>query len=278
MKAYVSALLLLLSARALAFDVQILEINSDSMDISHKATLVLPDSYTEGDRRYPVLYLLHGHGGNYQNWAERTDVEALADKHQMLIVMPDGNIDSWYLDSAVKANSQYQRYIGEEIPAFIDRQYRTVAERNGRAITGLSMGGFGALNVALAYPQHFIAAGSTSGGVDPRGFEGKWGLNEVLGDPVVNQQAWMQKAIVNRLAVLKQHQLGLIVDCGVDDFFLAANRRLHQALLDAGIAHTYIEQPGGHNWPYWAGSIVYQAEFFSRYLSKSGQTEQVSNH
>lgn len=254
---------------AQAYEVEVVEIPSQSMAKAHKATVVLPDSYKDSAKSYPVLYLLHGHGGDYKNWAERTEVEALADKHQMLIVMPDGNINSWYVDSSFKPNSNYQRYIGEEIPAYLDSHYRTIAQRSGRAITGLSMGGFGALNIALAYPTQFIAAGSTSGGVDPRGFEGKWGLNEVFGDPLVHQDVWMQKAIINRIDGFKQNNLALIVDCGVEDFFVAANRRLHQALLDKGIAHTYIEQPGGHNWPYWAASIGLQAEFLSRYFAVS---------
>ncbi|WP_188699112.1 alpha/beta hydrolase [Bowmanella pacifica] len=269
MRRIITAWLMFAGFTASAYEVQILDIESPSMGISQKATLVLPDGYQQSERRYPVLYLLHGHGGNYQNWAERTEVEALADRYQMLILMPDGNINSWYVDSQFKTNSLYTRYIGEEIPAYLDSHFRTVAQRSGRAITGLSMGGFGALHIALSYPTEFIAAGSTSGGVDPRGFEGKWGLNEVLGNPLEQQGVWMQNAIVNRVDGFKQHNLALIIDCGVEDFFLAANRRLHQALLDKGIAHTYIEQPGGHNWPYWAGSIGLQAEFLSRYLSAS---------
>ena len=135
--------------------------------------------------------------------------------------------------------------------------------RSGRAITGLSMGGFGALNIAVNNPATFGAAGSLSGGVDPRDFAKNWGLEAVFGDRVRNADYWNEKAIVSNVHRFIFSGIDLAIDCGVDDFFIDSNRALHQRLLDLRIAHDYSERPGGHTWEYWDNAIRYQALFFA---------------
>ena len=262
-----SALLLFNGGNALAYQLDVKQIAATNMAQSHPASIILPDSYSQSDRRYPVLYLLHGHGGDYQNWVTETAVATLADQYNMIVVMPDGNTDKWYTDSPVNKQFRYRSYIAHDVVNYIDQHYRTIATAAGRGISGLSMGGYGALHIGLQHPELFGALGSTSGGVDPRDFAGKWGLNEVLGAPATQASNWQAAAIINQIATLKQHRQLLYLDCGSDDFFIEVNRQLHQALRTNNISHYYAEWPGSHNWDYWRESIQYQMVFFNQFFA-----------
>jgi S-formylglutathione hydrolase FrmB len=153
--------------------------------------------------------------------------------------------------------------VGKEVVETIDHMFRTVAKKEGRAITGLSMGGFGALNIAVNDQGTFGAAGSISGGVDPRAFPKNWGLEAVFGDHVKNADFWNDKAIINNAHRFLFSGIDLTIDCGNDDFFIESNRALHQRLVDLKVPHDYSERPGGHNWEYWSNAIKYQMLFFS---------------
>jgi len=262
-----SSWLLVTASHALAYQVDVKHIAASQMAQSHAVSIVLPDSYSQADMRYPVLYLLHGHGGDYQNWVTETAVAALADKYNIIVVTPDGNTDKWYTDSPVNKQSRYRSYIAHDVVNYIDQHYRTIATAAGRGISGLSMGGYGALHIGLQHPELFGALGSTSGGVDPRDFAGRWGLNEVLGDPTKHADNWQAAAIVNQISILKQHGQLLYLDCGSDDFFIEVNRQLHQTLRTNNISHHYAEWPGSHNWDYWRASIQYQMVFFNQFFT-----------
>ena len=104
------------------------------------AIFIIPDSYHDSSKSFPVVYLLHGFDGSYRNWVDLTSVEDLPDLYDIIIVCPDGDKDSWYFDSPIDSNSQYETNIAVEVVNFTDKNYRTVQSRNGRAIAGLSMG------------------------------------------------------------------------------------------------------------------------------------------
>lgn len=248
---------------AWAFDTIKLSIPSAAMKTAPHATVILPDAYRQGDSRFPTLYLLHGWAGTDADWAARSNVGKLADAYGMIIVMPDGGYDKWYVDSPVSPADRYDTYIGKEVVAFIDQRFRTVAEKNARAITGLSMGGFGALHIALDHAASFGAAGSISGGVDPREFSKNWNIAGVFGDPVRNAAYWNDQAIINNAHRLIGAGIDVAIDCGVDDFFIGSNRALHQRLLELKVPHDFTERPGGHSWDYWSNAINYQVLYFS---------------
>ncbi len=242
------------------------EIPSHAMGRTIPARVILPAAYPADTSRFPVLYLLHGYGGNYRNWDERTGIRELADRHGIIIVCPDGGADSWYLDSPREAGSQYETHVAQEVPQFIDRHYRTVRARTGRAISGLSMGGHGALLLAFRHGEIFGAAGSMSGGVDLRPFADRWGIAQKIGPLSEYPERWRASSVIENITRFPPDTLALIIDCGVADFFLAVNRVLHQKLLAAGIPHDYIERPGGHSWGYWANAVKYQMLFFAEYF------------
>lgn len=268
LKAVLLASALFMLAPAWAFETVGLSIPSPSMQKSPHATVILPDSYGKGGHRFPTVYLLHGHSGNDADWASKSNVGALADTYQVILVMPDGGFDKWYVDSPVSPGDKYETYIGEEVVAFIDQRFRTVAQKNARAITGLSMGGFGALHIALNHASTFGAAGSISGGVDPRPFPKNWNLAAAFGDPVRNAGYWDGLAIINNAQRFIDGGIDVAIDCGVDDFFAPANRALHQRLVELKVPHDYTERPGGHTWAYWSNAVQYQMLYFSKKLQE----------
>ena len=237
-----------------------------------KNVVILPESYTDGADRYPVVYLLHGYGGNYAIWLKiKPELPQLASQYNFIIVCPDGLRDSWYWNSPLHKDMQFEDYISDEVIRYIDSHYRTIADRSARAISGLSMGGHGAMWNAIRHRGVFGAAGSTSGGLDIRPFPTNWEMSNQLGEYAANKKRWDEHTVINLIPSLKDGDLAIIIDCGVDDFFLEVNRRVHQALITCNIKHDYIERPGGHNHAYWNNSIEYQLLFFHKFFSQSQQ-------
>lgn len=228
--------------------------------------VIVPAQYHDVElqnEQYPVVYLLHGFGGNYATWIEiKPELDDLASEYGIIIVCPDGST-SWYFDSPVDKTMCYETYVAKELTAYIDNNYRTIPEAKMRAITGLSMGGHGGLWLGLRHPDVFGACGSTSGGVDFRPFPKKWKLSKDLGDYATNKDVWDTHTVLSLVPKIdKEARQRIIIDCGTDDFFFEVNNNLHAALLKAGIAHDYIVRPGKHNSQYWNNSIDYQLLFF----------------
>ncbi len=242
-----------------------LRIPSSAMHQTFSAVIVLPDSYAQTDRPFPVVYLLHGWSGSYKDWPAHIDLRPLADRYGFILVCPNGGYDSWYLDSPVDSTNRYETYLIREVMPFIDGHYRTVRTKTGRAITGLSMGGHGALYLALRHPDLFFAASSMSGGVDLTFWPQKWGKAKWLGPYEKFPRRWKAHSVLYMIPAFKKAHLALMIDCGTDDFFIGSNRQLHRALLKAGVAHDYVERPGRHSWKYWTNALEYHLLFFRKH-------------
>lgn len=249
-----------------AAKVEIRQIFSKAMNKEIPAIFVIPDSYYDSTKSFPVVYLLHGFDGNYRNWVDLTSVENLPDLYNIIIVCPNGGKDSWYFDSPIDPNSQYETHIAVEIINYTDKNYRTVQSRNGRAIAGLSMGGHGALFLAWRHKGVFGAAGSMSGGVDLRGSKNKYNISKKIGFIDEQLGMWDSLNVINNIANIKKAKLTIIVDCGVNDLFIGMNRAFHDSLLKAEIPHDYIERPGTHGWKYWNKAVKYQMFFFNEFF------------
>ena len=137
-----------------------------------------------------------------------------------------------------------------------------------KAITGLSMGGHGALYLAARHPDKYFAAGSMSGGVDLTYSTKSWEIAEKIGPYEEYSQRWHENSIVNMIEMIKNANLALMIDCGVDDFFIEVNRTLHHRLILAKVGHDYIERPGKHSWDYWVRVLPYHLFFFQEQFSK----------
>lgn len=269
MKKILLILTLCLSFYAHSYNVIQTPIKSPAMNKSFQSTIVFPNSYRKNDLYYPVIYVLHGWSGDYTDYMKNARIGKLADKYQVILVMPDGDFDKWYIDSPFLANSKFETYIGKEVVSFVDQNFRTIHNRNGRAITGLSMGGFGALNITLNNLNKFGAVGSMSGGVDPRKFYQNWGLQKVFGNIKSDAEYWDSKVIINNAYRFVNSNTAIIIDCGKRDFFIETNRELHRQLIELGIPHEYIEKPGQHDWHYWNKAVRKQIKFLSKALNKA---------
>lgn len=245
-----------------------LEIYSPAMHKTLRCLVITPDNYTIGGNAYPVLYLLHGWSGNFAAWlTDAPQIRQSVDEHQMIIVCPDGGYDSWYVDSPVDSTVRYDTHISKEVVDAIDYYYHTIRSPKGRAISGLSMGGHGAISLAIKHPDIFGAAGSMAGGLDLRSFKkNDWDIQGVLGDPLVNWKNWEDNSVVNLLPRLVKLKIPLILDCGTGDFFLPANRLAHEVLLALHYPHEYTERPGEHNHEYWSNAVDYQILFFDKFF------------
>ena len=239
---------------------------SNSMKKTIKAVVIRPDNYASA-KELPVVYLLHGYSGSYADWITKAKgFEKAADQYNMMIVCPDGGFGSWYWDSPIDPAFQYETYVADELVKLIDSKYKTIKNKKGRAITGLSMGGQGALYLAFKHQDVFGAAGSMSGGVDIRPFPDNWDMAKRLGAYNEQPERWEKNTVINMLYLLKPGSLSLIIDCGTEDFFYRVNENLHQQLLLRNIQHDYITRPGAHNWPYWSNAVNYQLLFINNYF------------
>lgn len=242
---------------------------SPSMKKNIKAVVVLPDSYQPANKRYPVIYLLHGYSGDYSNYIKNVPkIKNYSDSLSIIFVCPDGNYGSWYFDSPIDSTWKYETYVASELVHWVDEHYATQKDRKGRAITGLSMGGHGALYLAFRHQDTFGAAGSMSGGVDIRPFPLKWEIARRLGDYATHRHNWDENTVINMIYLLKPDSLKIIFDCGTEDFFSTVNNRLHEKLLERNIPHDFISRPGGHTWDYWRNAIQYQILFFQNFFKE----------
>ncbi len=227
-----------------------------------KVTVALPDSYDkETDRKYPVLYLLHGAYANNRGFPSFPSVKEAVDKYNFIAVSPDAKF-SWYIDSPVDPKSQYETFCAKELVAWMDKNFRTLQNRKARGLCGFSMGGHGALYLGTRHKETFGTAIGLSAGADIRPYKKNWKLPEVLGPQDTRMKNWEKHTVMNVMKSLKDGELEIYLDCGVDDIFIKVNRKLHEQLLTQKVGHHYIERPGKHSTPYWKKVFPYAAWFF----------------
>ncbi len=229
-----------------------------------KYCILLPDDYESSGRSYPVLYLLHGLTGHYEDWESRTHLDDYMSGLPFIIAMPEGD-DSWYTNSASQPQEKWEDYIIDDFIAEIDTKYRTLQSRHARAIAGLSMGGYGAMKFALKYPGTFIFAASFSGAEvfvhDPNykiPFPQKYvdQIHDIFGDGMT--QARTDNDIFELAKKRTPEQLPyLVVTCGTEDRLLASNREFAALLQQQKIRYEYHESAGAHTWQYWDEQLPY---------------------
>ena len=263
-----SVLLLFSVVATQAARVDTIMVKSPSMNKEVQVVYVLPDkALGEEAEACPVVYLLHGYGGNARSWVGlKPELPKIADEKGIIFVCPDGK-NSWYWDSPINPSYRYETYVSKELINYIDSQYRTYNNRKGRAITGFSMGGHGALWLAFRHPDTYGACGSISGGVDIRPFPQNWEMKQLLGPYSENPQRWNEYTVINQLPYnSKSGPLAIIIDCGYYDFFYTVNQKLHEKLRYYNIPHDFLTRPGGHTHEYWNNAIDYQLLFFYKYF------------
>lgn len=277
-----------------------------SLGVKKALTVYLPPSYgLDSARRYPVAYYLHGRTGNERNWVDAGKLNETMDSlvasgvPEAIIAMPDGD-DGWYTTWGVLPDigpcerdktrkepastfcvpwTRYDDYIAHDIVRWVDGHYRTLPDRAHRGIAGLSMGGYGAITLALNYPGVFIAAASHSGVLSPRllpenarqsrgvryarnreemqlAVRTLWPqLWDVFGHDTIAWRARDPQVIAERLAERvhagRASWPALLIDVGTDDPWRPQNIDFHESLTKLGVPHVYNEWPGSHTWAYW---------------------------
>ena len=227
--------------------------------------------YIPDDHKPPfaTLYLLHGLSDDYTGWIRRTSIERYAMKHALIVVMPDG-FRGFYTDN--DQGPPYAQYIASELVETIDRLFPTRATGAARGVGGLSMGGYGALRLALGFPYVFAAATSHSGAVlegsrnrpRPSGPVSEAEFHRIFGENPTGTDH-------DLLTLAKRCQASpnmptIRIDCGVDDHLIADNRDLHARLKALHVPHEYEEFPGGHSWDYWDLHVPEALAFHSKHL------------
>lgn len=279
---------------------------SSALGVVKHYVVYLPPSYnTDPTRRYPVAYYLHGYSGDETNWVSKGHLDAAMDSliaagtPEMIVVMPDGD-DSWYTTWNSLGNNaacqhdtvrrepaatfcvpwpHYDDYVAHDLVRHVDSTYRTRADRAHRAIAGLSMGGYGAVDLALEYPAVWSAAASHSGTLQllyggPHPYAGTDVYDTTMDqvhaatrqlEPSVtlafghDLAGWLARDPLTRLRRLVATAPGMVpalyIDVGRDDPFVDQNRAFAGALTALHVPHTYAEYPGGHSWAYWSAHV-----------------------
>lgn len=255
--------------------VDTLMVYSPSMKKTVEVVFIVPDqSCGKNPQSCPVVYLLHGHGGNAKTWIGiKPELPAIADEKGMIFVCPDAE-NSWYWDSPLRKDYRYETFVASELVDYTDSHYATRADRKFRAISGLSMGGHGALWLSIRHKDTFGAAASMSGGADIRPFPDSWNMKEQLGEYASNKDVWDAHTVMSQLDRISNGDIALLIDCGDDDFFLEVNQELHRQLLSRKIGHDFITRPGAHTVTYWNNSIDYHLLFFQKFFTRGEQVGQ----
>jgi putative tributyrin esterase len=236
-----------------------LVLNSEKLSRPDTVWVFKPAAYNT-KRIWPVVYMLHGYSGSYKQWNSIIGAQKYADEYGCIIVCPDGLFNSWYFNSPVNPKSQYQDFFFNELFPAIRSAYKE--DPNNIFITGLSMGGHGALFLFSQKPELFRAAGSTSGVTDLSSSTVKYGLASLLGNPPDSSRVWKDFSVVGNLDRIKASGKPILFDCGTEDAFYKVNNELRDKCDELKINATYIAQPGAHNRAYWAKSARQHFNFF----------------
>lgn len=260
-----------------------LEMPSAALGRPVRYSVYLPAGYSGETRRYPVVYLLHGFGGDERSFFDDGDLQDVADEliataklPPSIIVTPSGQ-KGWYVDNDV--TGRWQTALLDDLIDGVDGKYRTIPSREGRAIAGYSMGGYGALRFALLEPDRFVAAGSLSGALFPDvksasdfpafqlGLFGRaFGASF---DPKAFNAASPWRSLSTNAAAADAPALYMSV--GDDDIkiLLAGNNAFDRALATAKIPVTYHVVPGQHNWKLWSSELAPMLSFIGDRLEEA---------
>jgi len=259
-----------------------MKIESEILGKEMAYSVYFPEGYATSQRSYPVLYLLHGFTDDETGWVQFGEVKAIADKElqkvdvsPMIIIMPDAGL-SWYVNN-YDGSLRYEDYFINEFMPHVENKFRIRSEKQFRALSGLSMGGYGTLLYAIKHPDLFASAAPLSAGVSEDSSMVNMPMdnwNNVYGIPFGKNlngkerlnDHYLQNSILNLIETGEAGQLKKVnyyIDCGDDDFLIKGNMALHSALLDQEVPHEFRVRDGGHTWEYWRTALPEVLHFVS---------------
>jgi S-formylglutathione hydrolase FrmB len=258
-------------------------IKSTILNKDVKYTIYLPAGYETSERTYPVVYLLHGYSDDDTGWLQFGEINRLADKAiadgtipPMIIVMPDGFV-SFYMNS-YDGKEKYEDFFLKEFMPNIEKSYKIKAKKQFRGISGLSMGGYGTMNLALRNPDLFAAAAPLSGAFYDESTvinmdEDNWAraYGQLYGRDLKGAarltKTFFENSPIKMVETKSAEELKKVrywIDCGDDDFLTKGNCLLHVALTDKKVPHEFRMREGGHTWDYWRSGIIPALEFIGK--------------
>jgi putative tributyrin esterase len=231
---------------------------SRSLDRDMQYRVILPVRVPAG-RKLPVVYLLHGGGGGFRDWSNCSDVAQYAERG-LILVMPEGN-SSYYVNSADHPQDRYEDYIVHDLVTDVESKFPVAAGRASRAIAGVSMGGFGAITLALKHPDLFVFAGGMSSALDvpSRPFSikrvGQWSQHRSIFGPWKSQHQRENDPLVLVRSAASEQAPYFFLTCGDQEGLLAANRQFAALLQQRRFHYEFHTGPGGHDWNQWNGRV-----------------------
>lgn len=228
-------------------------------------TVYLPDGYDSSEASYPVLYLLHGAGGCHTNWVELGNMQQITDEaidegriRPMIVVMPDASDDGrsdarWRVGYFDLPGWEYARFFIEELLPAVERHYRIRADKQHRAIAGLSMGGCGTLYYAQHHPELFGSACPLSALIQLDASRPAANPDYIAAFEKHNALAFLRTMSNDQAAALRTVRWW--VDCGDDDFLWEGNILFYAEMRRHGIPLQYRMRDGGHTWRYWRTAL-----------------------
>ncbi|WP_274365821.1 alpha/beta hydrolase [Paenibacillus thermotolerans] len=245
----------------------------------------LPEGYEDSDRRYPTVYLLHGLYGSESNWTERGGVEQTLDRmiseselRECVVVMPNdgGHAHGTFYADWYDGSGNFEQYMIHDLVPCIDSAFRTIPDKSMRAIGGLSMGGYGAMMLALKNPDVFGAAGSLSGALadmenmSRQEFD-RTNYAQILGPLNGPYAKQYDLYILAATRVKEEARPELYFDCGTEDYLYHLNAEFDRYLTNIGYPHEYAEYPGAHTWEYWTEHVKDVLRFFEAYFGRANK-------
>lgn len=245
-----------------------------SIHIDTAMNVLLPEG-ADHKGPFPVLYLLHGLTHDYSSWMRNTNLGRHVAALPLIVVMPDGH-RSFYCNDPRPDGLAYEDHIINDVVGFVDRTFPTIRDRSARAIAGMSMGGFGAMMLALRHPDLFSVVCPQSAAI--------FFTHEIRESPT-GVQAFAQTlpkgeydcfTLAERFAPSAKgpHRLAIRMECGKDDGLLNANQAFHEHLARLDIPHEFISSPGVHSTDYFDARTPAILEFVMRNLMLNAQINQ----
>ena len=242
----------------------------NSIGCSTTMNVILPDG---GKGPFPVFYLLGGLSDDHSKWARFTSIERYVTGLPLIVIMPNGG-RGWYTNSHAVPQQAYEDHLIKDVVGYVDQIFPTIAGRKGRAIGGLSMGGYGAVKLAMKYPTMFCSATSHSGAVltpmhkpesRPKEFSPVLEECKAIFGPKFRGGPNDLHALA-RKCVRSRQRPALLLDCCTGDFLLEQNRAFTAFLKSIRYTHDYAEFPGAHEWSYWDTQVQEALAFHRKYL------------
>lgn len=250
---------------------ELIIIHSDNLKCDDSIRVYSPQNCTACNHdqcveSLPTLFLLHGWSGDYKNWGDKSDLQKLCNETGFRIICPDGFYNSWYADNVNKAEMQWKTFFDEELYPQMAEKYKLDPAKT--FITGLSMGGLGALNIFIDNPDRFAAAGSMSGVLNIHHttlIESQ--VTKVLGPYTPDSQIYNDYSVVHRLDKMVGNSKIMIATCGYDDYYAKSTIEFEQKCKELKIPHITILSPGTHSWKYWDFALGMHIGLFTKIMN-----------